>query len=384
MATRREELPLHIFASPDEGLVRRAANQGLPPPTAQLLTFEHLLSKTPFVADMREMLRILDEAYAYPSTSSSRPTSRGRAVQDQPRAVPAAAGRGRRRRHEPAHGACPEDVVLEACGAVIGKSRQHAIDRVIYVTPSVYGQMPVQDRYAVARLIGRLLHIDDDRSRKVMLAGPGRWGTTMPLLGVPVSFAEIDTVSVLCEIVAMRENLVPTSRSAHTSSTTSSSGTCSTWRCSRAGREPLEPRVLRAVAEPARRADPGRGAVGARGAGRRPAASRGPGDVADHLASSLDQKVLSYLSRTDEPEAAGRAEGRRRRDRQRPQRGRADGLNQNRPQRYWFVTRGGTGSRCASRASRAPSGSARPPRASARRTSRARPRRGDPAHTGWP
>ena len=31
----------------------------------------------------------------------------------------------------------------------------------------------------------------------------------MPLLGVPVSFAEIDTVSVLCEIVAMRENLVP-------------------------------------------------------------------------------------------------------------------------------------------------------------------------------
>jgi len=26
---------------------------------------------------------------------------------------------------------------------------------------------------------------------------------------VPVSFAEIDTVSVLCEIVAMRENLVP-------------------------------------------------------------------------------------------------------------------------------------------------------------------------------
>jgi len=69
--------------------------------------------------------------------------------------------------------------------------------------------MPVQDRYAVARLIGRLLHIDDNRSRKTMLAGPGRWGTTMPLLGVPVSFAEIDTVSVLCEIVAMRENLVP-------------------------------------------------------------------------------------------------------------------------------------------------------------------------------
>ena len=31
----------------------------------------------------------------------------------------------------------------------------------------------------------------------------------MPMLGVPVSFSEIDTVAVLCEIVAMRENLVP-------------------------------------------------------------------------------------------------------------------------------------------------------------------------------
>ena len=42
-----------------------------------------------------------------------------------------------------------------------------------------------------------------------MLIGPGRWGTTTPSLGVPVCFAEIDTVSVLCEIVAMREDLVP-------------------------------------------------------------------------------------------------------------------------------------------------------------------------------
>jgi hypothetical protein len=93
---------------------------------------------------------------------------------------------------------------------VIGKSRQHAIDRIVYVVPSVYGQLPTQDRYAVARLIGRILHLEEGRRpEKVLLAGPGRWGTTMPVLGVPVSFAEIDTVSVLCEIVAMRENLVP-------------------------------------------------------------------------------------------------------------------------------------------------------------------------------
>ncbi len=42
-----------------------------------------------------------------------------------------------------------------------------------------------------------------------MLIGPGRWGTTTPSLGVPVSFAEIDAARILCEIVAMREDLVP-------------------------------------------------------------------------------------------------------------------------------------------------------------------------------
>jgi hypothetical protein len=42
-----------------------------------------------------------------------------------------------------------------------------------------------------------------------MLLGPGRWGTSSPELGVPVHFAEISHVSVLCEIVTMRESLIP-------------------------------------------------------------------------------------------------------------------------------------------------------------------------------
>ena len=42
-----------------------------------------------------------------------------------------------------------------------------------------------------------------------MLLGPGRWGTSDPFLGIPVAFAEISRASVLCEIVAMHEHLVP-------------------------------------------------------------------------------------------------------------------------------------------------------------------------------
>lgn len=42
-----------------------------------------------------------------------------------------------------------------------------------------------------------------------MLLGPGRWGTSTPSLGVPISFAEIRTASVVCELVAMRDGLTP-------------------------------------------------------------------------------------------------------------------------------------------------------------------------------
>ncbi len=45
--------------------------------------------------------------------------------------------------------------------------------------------------------------------RELILIGPGRWGTRMPELGVPVTFSEIKNVSVLCEIAKMHEGLNP-------------------------------------------------------------------------------------------------------------------------------------------------------------------------------
>ncbi len=165
---------------------------------------------------MREMLSALHAAYDYPvnleftANFFAKDQYRVNLVQCRPLQVVA----GSAAAELPAPVAA-EDVVLETCGAVIGQSRVTTIDRVVYVAPSVYGQMTIQDRYSVARLIGKLLHPAEIRpavdrpSQHVMLIGPGRWGTTTPSLGVPVSFAEIDTVSVLCEIVAMREDLIP-------------------------------------------------------------------------------------------------------------------------------------------------------------------------------
>ena len=104
----------------------------------------------------------------------------------------------------------PQNLFLQSRGPIIGHSIATVIDRVIYVVPSVYGQMGVSQRYSVARAIGRLMHLEaPDARQTVMLVGPGRWGTSMPSLGVPVSFAEINTASVVCELALMHEGLVP-------------------------------------------------------------------------------------------------------------------------------------------------------------------------------
>jgi len=85
------------------------------------------------------------------------------------------------------------------------------VDSLIYVVPAAYMKLPIADRYSIARMIGRLTHAEEkgETGKTIMLLGPGRWGTSTPSLGVPVSFGEINTVSVLCEIVGMHGTVVP-------------------------------------------------------------------------------------------------------------------------------------------------------------------------------
>ena len=68
----------------------------------------------------------------------------------------------------------PATRILEAQGPVIGHSRFADIDRIIYVVPSAYGGLRLQDRYGVARLIGQINGaMTEDSAKTVMLVGPG-------------------------------------------------------------------------------------------------------------------------------------------------------------------------------------------------------------------
>ena len=205
------DFPLDIFATRDLELEQRLRESGKEDIFSWMLTFDSLLSQKSFVRDMRSMMEILQEAYNHPvdieftanffdngdckvNLVQCRPfQAKGNILSiEKPCAVPV------------------DNIILESKGPIIGSNVSTTIDRIIYVVPEVYGKMKMSDRYAVARLIGQVTHLKGKKEKpSIMLIGPGRWATSTPSLGVPVSFCEINTVSILCEVAAMHEGLIP-------------------------------------------------------------------------------------------------------------------------------------------------------------------------------
>jgi pyruvate,water dikinase len=206
-----KDFPVSIFASRDSEVERMYREKGNGEGFSWVLTFDDLLSATPFVEDMREMMKVLSEAYEHPvdvefaANFLDKTNYRINLLQCRPFQV-----KGNILNAAKIEAIPREKVILESRGPVIGSNQATTIDRIIYVVPEVYGKMKISDRYAVARLVGKLMHLKEKNKKPVViLIGPGRWATTTPSLGVPVTFAEINAASVLVEVAAMHEGLVP-------------------------------------------------------------------------------------------------------------------------------------------------------------------------------
>ena len=199
-----EGLPLELFVSRARGW-----DGGGPPP--QALTFDGLLGRTPFVEHMRRMLRALEAGYGAPvdieftANFDANGDYHVNLVQcrrlhvrgaDTPRLEPVTVAE--------------RDRILDARGAVVGHSRLMRVDRFVYVVPSAYAELGLSARHELAQVLGQLNRVAGrDPPGAILLIGPGRWGTTSPELGVPVAFNDVSRASAICEIVAMREDLVP-------------------------------------------------------------------------------------------------------------------------------------------------------------------------------
>ncbi len=209
------DLPLEMFAQKDRELQARAREMNIKDFFPWVLNFSTLLSKTDFARDMKTMLKTLEKAYGstvdieftvnFFKNQKNNPDYMINLVQCRPLEIKDSGVQA-----DFATQVAPKDTILKSTGPVIGQSRTDKIDRIIYVCPEKYGLLPENERHTIARLVGRIAHEKTCKSCfNIMLMGPGRWGTSIASLGIPVSFTEISTVSVLCEIVAMRDGFVP-------------------------------------------------------------------------------------------------------------------------------------------------------------------------------
>ncbi len=207
IAGRSPGLPAEVFAS-KEVIVDRDGRRMDGPVGIEL---DQVLERYPIARDMRELMRSLRDVYGCPveiEFTINLAESGGyhiNLLQCRPFQIREQDGHV-----EIPESPRPEDVVMRACGAILGTSRTMCIDRIIYVVPSAYSKLSTRARFSIARLIGKVTRLKGERGAEaLMLVGPGRFGTTIAELGVPVTFAEIGSVRVLCELDTMHEWLNP-------------------------------------------------------------------------------------------------------------------------------------------------------------------------------
>jgi len=178
---------------------------------AWLITFDKLFSDTPFKTVMRKILKTLEAHYGYPVdiefTVNFQKDGGFKINLLQCRPIQAM-GLGKKALFPKKVNR--DKIIFSSKGNFLGGNISQNIRRVILIDPANYSKLEQSAKYDIARAIGELNRkIKDKDQMPVMLLGPGRWGTTTPSMGVPVSFSEINNMAVLGEIAFATANCVP-------------------------------------------------------------------------------------------------------------------------------------------------------------------------------
>jgi hypothetical protein len=212
LTTELPDLSWRLFGVQDREAADRQAERGLKTPANWVLTFETLLGSSEFPALMRRLLETLERVYQYPvdveftANIADDGSFRINLVQCRPLQT-----KGVQEKRVEIPDDVPDEQILFRCsGNFMGGSIARPLRRLITVDPERYTELSQTEKYDIARLVGRLNRLIPDReSLPTILLGPGRWGTTTPALGVPVSFAELSNVAVVGEVAFSAGGLLP-------------------------------------------------------------------------------------------------------------------------------------------------------------------------------
>lgn len=204
------DLPMEKYAVRDYDTMKLIEERGQSRQDVWLLTFDQLLSETPFSGMMQQLLKTLEHAYQYPVDVEFTVNM----VNEQPRINIVQCRPLQTQGHDkkvnlPEH-VDADKVFISAKSNFMGGNISRDLRWLIWVEPEEYTKLYTSKKYEVARMIGRLnKRICDRDKNQTLLMGPGRWGTSTPELGVPISFAEISNISALCEVAFTTGGLMP-------------------------------------------------------------------------------------------------------------------------------------------------------------------------------
>lgn len=190
------------IATKDIQATRKMEAMGMKGREYWVLTFDGLLSKGPFTDSMRKIVSILETRYKYPVeiefTVNFTKTEALKINLLQCRPLQT---RGLGRKVEIPSNIDRDKILFSSEGYFLGGNVSQPIHQIIYIDAEGYSTLPISNKYDIARIVGKLnSHIKDREALPVLLLGPGRWGTTTPSLGVPVSFSEINNIACLGEV----------------------------------------------------------------------------------------------------------------------------------------------------------------------------------------
>lgn len=169
-----------------------------------VVTFDGLLTRTPFIKKIRGLLTLLQEKMASPVDIEF--ASDGKQVYVvQCRAQ----SPGKHSAPAPIPRDLPRERVIFTANRHVSNGYVPSITHIVYVDPEKYSQLhELEDLIAVGRAVGRLNKLLP--KRQFILMGPGRWGSRGDIkLGVRVTYSDINNTSMLIEIAKKTGEYTP-------------------------------------------------------------------------------------------------------------------------------------------------------------------------------
>ena len=203
---------LHLLVSvmSDDHLQDPISSRVDGPPESLVLTFNNLIRRTDLVRVMGSVLEKLERAYGHPvDTEFTASVGKDDKVivnllQCRPLWLPGAAGPVAIRED------IPRERVLFRASRMVNGGVVRGVRYIVYVDPRWYDSIPTREtKAALGRLVGRINNHPAIAEGKVMMMGPGRWGSANIDLGIKVGYSDIDNTSVLVEIAREEGGHVP-------------------------------------------------------------------------------------------------------------------------------------------------------------------------------